>query len=118
MRPGPNNVMQITRPMNRIRRARDQQGCVTKITAPIDSFLYMRRPVEGNGLLATQEVGMEKNFGGREINTLSEAERLTELLGDAELEVVSGGRGFVPPGKRFAGEKDDDEMLSELQIQR
>ena len=50
--------------------------------------------MEGNGLLATQEVAMETNF-----KTL-EVERVIEL-GDAELDIVSGGRAFVPPGERF-----------------
>ena len=62
------------------------------------------------GLLATQEVGMEKNFGDREINALSEVEGLTEVLGDAELEVVSGGLR-----RRGAGDDDD---LKDLEIQR
>jgi hypothetical protein len=111
MRPGA-NVIRITRPMNGARRVRPQPSCcVIKITAPIDSFLYTCGTAEGNGLLATQEVAMETNFGAREINMLIE-------LGDAELDSVSGGRGFVPPGKRFhSGDKDDDD-LSDLEIQR
>jgi len=48
--------------MNGIRRARDQRNCVINVTAPIDSLLYIRRPAEGNRLLAIQEVAMEKNF--------------------------------------------------------
>src|SRR5690348_15545489 len=56
------NVIKITRPMNGIRRGRVQRGCVIEITAPIDSFLYTSRPAEGNGLLAKQEIAMEKNF--------------------------------------------------------
>jgi hypothetical protein len=100
--------MQITRPMNGIRGARVQRGCVIEITAPIDSCLYMCRPAEGIGLLATQEVAMEKKFGDRQINTLSEVEGLTEVLADAELEAVSGGL-------RGAGDDDD---LKDLEIQR
>jgi hypothetical protein len=56
------NVIRITRAMNGIHRARDQRGCVIKITALIDCFLYTCRPAKGNGLLATQEVAMQKNF--------------------------------------------------------
>ena len=61
MRPGV-NVIQITRPMNGIRRACVQRGCVINITAAIDGLHYTCRPAEGNGPFATQEVTMEKSF--------------------------------------------------------
>ena|SRR5215475_8104213 len=100
------HVIWITRPLNGSRRTRDQRSCVIKITAPIDSFLYTSRPAEGNGPRATQEVAMEDNFGDREINTLSEVERLTGQLADAELETVSGGR------------RGNDDDCHDLEIQR
>jgi hypothetical protein len=56
------NVIQITRPMNHLCGARVQRGCVIKITAPIDGFLYTCGHAEGNGPLADGKVAMEKNF--------------------------------------------------------
>ena len=91
MRPGAKNVIQITRPVNGIRRARVQRGCVIRITAPIDSFLYMCGPAEESGLLATQEVAMEKNFEMIELS-LDDLASVSGCGDAADAGTAGGGR--------------------------